>query len=153
MGDMTTRRARADDVVRIETLVHEAFGKYVTRIGQPPVPMLADYATVVATHRVWVVEADDTIVGVVVNQAHDDHLLLDTVAVAPDTQGRGVGALLLRRAEDDARELSLPEVRLYTHRLMTENQTFYPRYGYVETARGMQDGYDRVFYVKPIALQ
>jgi N-acetylglutamate synthase-like GNAT family acetyltransferase len=153
MGDMTTRRARADDVPRIERLVHSAFDKYIARIGKPPVPMLADYAAVVANARVWVVEADGAIVGVVVNEEHDDHLLLDTVAVAPDTQGRGVGARLLRRAEEDARELGLPEARLYTHRLMTENQAFYPRYGYVETARGMQDGYDRVFYVKRVAAQ
>ena len=34
---------------------------------------------------------------------------------------------------------------------MTENQTFYPRHGYVETARGRQDGYDRVFYAKKVA--
>lgn len=78
-------------------------------------------------------------------------LLLDVVAVAPGAQGHGYGALLLARAEDDARELGLPEVRLYTNRAMNENQTFYPRHGYSETARGRQHGYDRVFYTKTIA--
>ena len=90
---------------------------------------------------------------VVVNEVHDDHLLLDTVAVAPGAQGRGYGAVLLARAEDDARELGLSEVRLLTNLAMTENQTFYPRHGYIETARGRQDGYDRVFYAKKIAAQ
>ncbi len=115
--------------------------------------MAADYHAAVASSRVWVIEADSEIAGVVVNQVHQDHLLIDTVAVDPSAQGHGYGALLLARAEDDARELGLPQVRLYTNQAMTENQTFYPRLGYVETARGRQDGYDRVFYTKTIASQ
>ncbi|MGV0796303.1 GNAT family N-acetyltransferase [Mycolicibacterium elephantis] len=78
-------------------------------------------------------------------------MLLDTIAVAPRTQGRGYGALLLARAEEDARELGLPEVRLYTHLKMTENQTFYPRHGYIETSRANEGDYDRIFYAKQIA--
>jgi len=103
--------------------------------------------------RVWVIQADREIAGVVVNEVHGDHLLLDTVAVAPGAQGRGYGALLLARAEDDARELGLSEVRLVTNQAMTENQTFYPRHGYTETARRRQDGYDRVFYAKKLGAQ
>jgi N-acetylglutamate synthase-like GNAT family acetyltransferase len=115
--------------------------------------MAADYRAAVASRRVWVIEADGEVAGVVVNHVHDDHLLLDTVAVAPSAQGHGYGALLLARAEDDARELGLSEVRLLTNEAMTENQTFYPRHGYVETSRGRQAGYDRVFYVKNVAAQ
>ena len=99
------------------------------------------------------IEADGDVAGVVVNEVHDDHLFLNTVAVAPGPQGHGYGALLLARAEDDARDLGLAEVRLVTNRAMTENQTFYPRHGYVEMARGCQDGYDRVFYAKSVPRQ
>jgi N-acetylglutamate synthase-like GNAT family acetyltransferase len=111
--------------------------------------MTHDYRALVETARVWVLESGGRLRGVLVNVVHPDHLLLDTVAVAPDTQGSGYGAILLARAEDDARELGLPEVRLYTHRTMTENQTFYPRHGYTETGRGRsRGGFDRVYYVK-----
>lgn len=151
MVDVQVRRARPSDVAVIERLVHAAFDKYVARIGRQPAPMGVDYAAAVASSRVWVIDAAGEIAGVVVNEARDDHLLLDTVAVAPGAQGHGYGALLLARAEDDARELGLPEVRLVTNEAMTENQTFYPRHGYVETSRGRQDGYDRVFYSKKIA--
>jgi N-acetylglutamate synthase-like GNAT family acetyltransferase len=149
--DVQVRRAAPPDVADIERIVHASFGMYVVRIGREPAPMGADYRAAVASSRVWVIEADGKVAGVVVNEVHDDHLLLDTVAVDPGAQGHGYGALLLARAEDDARELGLPEVRLYTHQTMTENQTFYPRHGYIETTRGRQDGYDRVFYVKKIA--
>jgi N-acetylglutamate synthase-like GNAT family acetyltransferase len=149
--DVQVRRAALSDVAAIESIVHAAFGKYVARIGRPPAPMGADYRAAVMSSRVWVIEADREIAGVVVNEVHDDHLLLDTVAVAPGAQGRGYGALLLARADDDARELGLSEVRLVTNQAMTENQTFYPRHGYTETARRRQDGYDRVFYAKKLA--
>lgn len=150
MNDTVIRRADPSDVAAIERLVRDAFAMYVPRIGREPAPMDADYAAVVSNSRVWVLEAEGRIVGVLVNEVRDDHLLLDTVAVAPGTQGRGYGALLLSRAEQDARELGLPEVRLYTNEKMTENQTYYPRHGYTETSRGEQGGYSRVFYAKRI---
>lgn len=152
MVDVGIRRAVSADVAAIERIVHDAFDLYVARIGRQPAPMSANYVAAVASSRVWVIEADGEIAGVLVNEVHDDHLLLDTVAVAPEAQGHGYGALLLARAEDDARDLGLPEVRLYTNEAMTENQTFYPRHGYVETARGREDGYDRVFYVKKVVI-
>lgn len=150
MAVVEVRRAVPSDVRSIEEIVHAAFEHYVARIGRPPAPMSTDYRAAVASSRVWVIEADREIAGFVVNEVHRDHLLLDSVAVAPGAQGHGYGALLLARAEDDARELGLPEVRLVTNEAMTENQTFYPRHGYVETARGRQDGYDRVFYTKTV---
>ena len=149
--DVQVRRAGPSDVAVIERIVHAAFEIYVARIGRQPAPMGADYRAAVASSRVWVIEADGEVAGVVVNEVHDDHLLLDTVAVAPGAQGHGYGALLLARAENDARELGLSEVRLLTNQAMTENQTFYPRHGYIETARGRQEGYDRVFYTKKVA--
>ena len=131
--------------------MREAFDKYVARIGRQPAPMDADYRAAVASSPSVGVRADGEVAGFVVNEAHDDHLLLDTVAVAPAAQGHGFGAVLLARAEDDARELGFSEVRLVTNLAMTENQAFYPRHGYRDRARGRQDGYDRVFYVKTIA--
>ena len=36
---------------------------------------------------------------------------------------------------------------------MTENLRYYPRHGYIETHRGQQDGYDRVFFRKPVRTE
>jgi hypothetical protein len=33
---------------------------------------------------------------------------------------------------------------------MTENQAYYPRHGYVETHRGNDQGFDRVFFRKRV---
>ncbi|MDT5299949.1 MAG: hypothetical protein QOG79_3191 [Mycobacterium sp.] len=151
MDEPLLRRATGDDVDAISGLVAEAFGKYVERIGKPPAPMLADYGALLGESRMWVVELRDAIVGVLVTQHQGDHLLLDTVAVAPAAQGGGQGRRLLERAERDATEQGLIEVRLVTNEAMTENLVFYPRHGYRETGRGAQDGYRRVFFSKRLA--
>lgn len=150
MNEAQPRRATHDDVDGIRRLVADAFGKYVDRIGKPPAPMTADYAELIDTSRVWVIEEGSDVVGVLVTQAQADHLLLDSVAVAPTAQGGGHGQALLERADQDAREQGLPEVRLCTNEAMTENLEFYPRRGFHETGRGVQDGYHRVFFAKAV---
>jgi N-acetylglutamate synthase-like GNAT family acetyltransferase len=151
MDESVLRRATGADVGAIEGLVQQAFGKYVERIGKPPAPMTADYAALLEDSRIWVVERRDAIVAMLVTQHHGDHLLLDTIAVAPDAQGGGHGRRLLERADHDAAEQGLTEVRLCTNEAMTENLVFYPRHGYRETGRGLQDGYRRVFFAKKLA--
>jgi ribosomal protein S18 acetylase RimI-like enzyme len=150
VADTLLRRAGTADLGAIETLVDAAYAKYVERIGRPPAPMTADYATLLATSRVWVLDQDAAIVGLLVTEDKGDHLFLDVIAVAPDTQGSGYGRQLMARAEADAAEQGRTEIRLYTNQAMTENLTFYPRLGYHETGRGGQDGFRRVFYAKAI---
>jgi ribosomal protein S18 acetylase RimI-like enzyme len=145
------RRAGTGDLTAIRELADAAYSKYVERIGRPPAPMTADYAELLQTSRVWVIDRGAELVGLLVTADRGDHLFLDVIAVAPDTQGSGYGKQLMERAELDAAEQGLPEVRLYTNQAMTENLTFYPRLGYRETGRGGQDGYRRVFYTKDLA--
>jgi N-acetylglutamate synthase-like GNAT family acetyltransferase len=150
MSEPHPRRATADDVVGIERLVAASFGKYVDRIGRPPAPMTADYAELLHTSRVWVIEHGAEVVGVLVTQAKTDHLLLDSIAVSPTAQGGGHGRTLLKRADQDARELGLAEIRLCTNAAMTENLEFYPRRGFHETGRGVRDGFHRVYFAKAL---
>jgi ribosomal protein S18 acetylase RimI-like enzyme len=77
-----------------------------------------------------------------------DHLLLDNIAVLPDSQRMGLGRQLISFAETEARRLGFSEVRLYTHQKMTENIALYTRLGFIEIGRGHESGYDRVFMTK-----
>jgi N-acetylglutamate synthase-like GNAT family acetyltransferase len=150
MCGTSIRRATTADLADIQRLIDDAYTKYIERIGRPPAPMTADYAAALEHSRVWVLESGDAIVGALVTEDRADHLLLETVAVAPEAQGHGYGRLLLDRAESDAAELGLTEVRLYTNEAMTENLTFYPRHGYRETGRAIEDGYRRVYFSKTV---
>lgn len=148
MSEPLLRSATADDVDGIKGLVVAAFEKYVERMGRAPSPMTADYAELLRTSRVWVLLDGDQLVGVLVTRAEVDHLLLDIVAIAPTAQGGGHGRRLLERADLDARESGLTEIRLCTHETMTENLAYYPRRGFHKTSRGSQDGFNRVYFAK-----
>jgi ribosomal protein S18 acetylase RimI-like enzyme len=146
MWVMDLRRATDADVEALAAVADAAYAVYVARIGRPPAPKVADYAAAVRDAETWILEG----VGLLVLYPKEDHLLLDNVAVAPTAQGRGLGRRLLQHAEARAAALGLPEIRLYTHETMVENQRMYLRHGYVETARGGADGFRRVFYTKDL---
>jgi ribosomal protein S18 acetylase RimI-like enzyme len=142
------RQASADDAPAITACVLRAYATYASRIPYPPKPVLADYAAVVRDKPTWLLEQEGQCVGVLVLVPEADHLLLENVAVDPAYQGRGLGRQLLDFAEAEARRLGLPEVRLYTNALMTENQTIYRARGYAETERRAFDGREVVFMRK-----
>jgi ribosomal protein S18 acetylase RimI-like enzyme len=142
------RTATAVDVSAIEQIVDRAYRHYVPRIGKPPAPMFDDYIARVAEGVVWVIEESSTIAGIIVLVPQPDHLLLDNIAVAPARQGAGLGRLLLSFAETEAVRRGYREIRLYTHRTMTENQRLYAAIGYEETGQGTESGYERVFMRK-----
>ncbi|MFJ7156852.1 GNAT family N-acetyltransferase [Streptomyces sp. NPDC101118] len=142
------RAAVAGDVEAVRAVTDAAYGHYVARIGIRPAPMDADHAAGIAAGHVHV--TGTPVSGVVVLVPRGDHLFLDSIAVHPDARGTGLGRQLLEYAEERARALGLPEIRLYTNALMWENQRLYPRIGYEFTERRVDGVYDRLHYRKSI---
>jgi len=145
---VSVRPATDGDAAAMRRIADAAYEPYVSRIGRPPAPMLADYPDVVRHGHTWVAEHAGQLVGFVVLEPAGDHLLVENVAVDPASQGLGIGGRLLALAEDEAHALGVAELRLYTNEMMTENLDYYPRRGYRETHRAEQDGYRRVFFSK-----
>ncbi len=145
------RLARPVDRAAVEAIVREAYSVYLDRMDKPPAPMLDDYATLIDEDAVSVLDEGGDIRAIIVLLPQPDHLLLDNIAVRPDSQGTGLGRLLIAFGEAEARRLGFDEVRLYTHQTMVENVTLYTRLGFVETGRGRDNGYDRVFMTKRLA--
>ena len=148
IDELRIRAATAAEVSVIEQIVEQAYRHYIPRIGKPPGPMRDDYASRVAEGVVWVIEEGSTIAGIIVLLPRPDYLLLDNIAIAPARQGAGLGRRLLAFAEAEAVRRGYNEIRLYTHRTMTENQRLYAAIGYEETGRGTEAGYERVFMRK-----
>ena len=147
------RAALPSDIDAIKGCVGRAYEHYITRIGKPPGPMLADYADVIATHHVWVAELNAVTVGVLALMENAEGVLLDNVAVDPTAQGQGIGKRLMAHAEAAARQLGYRELRLYTHELMTENIAMYGRLGYRQTERRSEAGYRRVYMSKSLTAK
>lgn len=142
------RLATADEHTAVAECVDAAYVKYVPRIGKKPAPMLADYPGLIASGSVYVVGEASNIRAVLVIELRDDHLFIENVAVHPEHQGTGLGRRMMDFAEQQALGNGLDEIRLYTHEMMAENLTYYPRLGYEEVDRRTEDGYNRVFMRK-----
>ncbi|QIY94963.1 GNAT family N-acetyltransferase [Streptomyces sp. S1D4-11] len=140
------RPAVAADVAAVKAVTDAAYHHYIERIGVVPKPMEADHAANVAAGRVFV--TGEPVRGLVVIEAYEDHLFLDSIAVHPDAHGKGVGRRLLAFVDAHARALGLSEVRLYTNAMMWENQKIYPKYGYEVVERRVDGRYDRIHYRK-----
>src|SRR5690348_14398896 len=103
------------DVPAIARVVHDSFAGFIPLIGRAPWPMLQDYLARVAQGAVWVLTEDGAVVGVAVLQFNEEHLFIETIAVAPSHQGRGHGRQLLDFVEDEARRRGYDETRLHMH--------------------------------------
>lgn len=154
---LTIRPAVDDDVGAVREVARTAFLPYVPRIGREPEPMTADYAGLARAGRLRVGVApapsgEGRIVGFAALVPHPSHLVVESLAVAPGRQGRGVGAQLLLDAEAYAVAVGLREVRLCTNEAMTENLAYYARRGFAETHRAVERGFRRVFLVKQVQV-
>lgn len=144
------RPAVATDAHAVATVVDEAYRPYIARIGKPPGPMGDDYAALIAVGKVWVLERDGIIAGILVLEETAAGFLLDNVAVRPALHGHGLGRQLVAFAENEARRRGYDAIILYTHVMMTENIALYLRLGFVETGRVSEKGFDRVYMRKPL---
>ncbi|CAM5654658.1 hypothetical protein SGLAM104S_05693 [Streptomyces glaucescens] len=104
MNDLEIRPAVAADTLAVKSVTDAAYRHYIARMGAVPQPMEADHAADVAAGRVFV--TGEPVTGLVVLDAYEDHLFLDSIAVRPDAHGQGVGrqaAAVRRRARARAR--------------------------------------------------
>ena len=144
MALVDIRAASDADVPAIARVVHDAFAGFIPLIGRAPWPMFQDYIARVAQGAVWVLTEDGAVVGVAVLQFNDDHLFLDTIAIAPPHQAKGHGGRLLAFVEAEARRRGYDETRMHMHLTMTRGIALYRTLGYTEYARSEVDGYHRV---------
>jgi GNAT superfamily N-acetyltransferase len=130
VNGLRSREASAADAAAIRKLTIDAYAKWVPLIGREPKPMTADYEAAVRNHRFDLLELDEVLVGLIETVEEPDQLLIENVAVAPNFQGRGLGKLLMAKAEAVAREAGYARVRLYTNLRFAENIALYLKLGY-----------------------
>jgi amino-acid N-acetyltransferase len=81
--------------------------------------------------RFLVAEEHGQVVGVVGLELYEDGALLRSAAVQPGGRGAGIGAALVRRVLDTAREGGITDVYLLT----TTAERWFPRFGFERIAR------------------
>ena len=147
-SDIEIKKAALGDTELITQLVRDSYRQYISAAGREPLPMNANYRTMISRNEVWVARIRDDIGGVLVIRQVDDHLLLENVAVIPKLRGLGVGRRLMSFAEEFAVQSDLSEIRLYTNAVMTQNLRYYSNLGYEVTHRETMDDRHAVFFQK-----
>lgn len=112
--------------------------------------MLADYMELISKNLVYVITDNEELQGVIVLIPKENFLLIENVAVHPSFQEQGIGRKLIEFAITFAEEACIQEVHLYTNELMTENLMYYPKFGFIEVERRIEDGYRRVYMSKSL---
>lgn len=146
---MAIRDAEMDDLEALRRIARAAYAPFVAAIGREPAPMIADFAMQIARGHVRVF-SEDTVRGFAVSYRKGDVWHVENLAVDPGAQGQGIGRALLADAEALAAAQGAMAVDLYTNIAMTGALAFYPRLGYAETGRRVEDGFHRVYFRKEL---
>ena len=89
----------------------------------------------------FVVADGQDVLGCVFCKPEPDCLYIGKLAIDPGHQGKGLGRRLLAAAEETARCLGLPALRLQTRIELTENHSTFAAWGFVETSRSAHPGF------------
>ena len=125
------RRARADEAEKVAAFQRVAYAKNNEILGVPSVPILADYAQVLADYEVWVADDGDGYAGVLILELQPDDLLIWSIATAASARQRGLGKQMLAASEERARAHGRTRMTLYTGEPLKGNIAWYQRHGYV----------------------
>ena len=134
MSDYVMRRAAADDSSALFTLHRAAFGAYVEAIFGPwdPAVQTRLHREWFDPDRLWVIESDRQLVGVVY-YFYDDHLELSRISIHPDHQNKGIGSAVLHELleEADRRQLAT-SLEVFE---INPARRLYARLGFVEVSQ------------------
>lgn len=134
-ADLPIVPARLADAEAVRELTRRAYARWRDMFGREPKPMRADHVAAIRDDVVQVIWQDGTLVGTAWMMPREHDLLIESIAVAPELHGLGLGGRLLARAEAEASARGLTTVRLYTNALFEANLRFYERRGYTEENR------------------
>lgn len=151
MSHKMIRRAHEADVAFIERCTTNAYSKWIPVLGREPEPMTVNYADMVQTGHVWILEDDKERVALLVLEYEASYLLIFSIAVDPKYQQRGYGRSLMQFVEQEARRKDCPRIQLYTNEHMESNIRWYQYLGYSETRREEFRGSMIVYMEKEIA--
>ena len=145
---MTIRNARPEEREILDSIVRLAYEKYLDRMSVPPAPVLEDRSASLEEGNIWVI--GDPPAGLLELNAAGGALMIRNVAVLPEKQGMGLGRQLLEFAEQQARDMGVTLLTLYTNEVMIENIAVYLHLGYRITDRRREGQYNRVYMEKKL---
>jgi len=140
IAGITIRDMTMDDVPAVGALEHKLFP-----IDAWPVQMFLDELSQPETRRYLVAETDEGIVGYAGLMCIEPIADVQTIAVVPEHEGRGIGSILLTQLIDEARRRGAADVLLEVRADNPRAQQLYVRFGFEQIhvrPRYYRDGVD-----------
>lgn len=140
MAGITIRDMTLEDVPAVGLLENQLFP-----VDAWPVQMFLDELSQPETRRYLVAEAGDGIVGYAGLMCIEPIADVQTIAVVPDYEGRGIGTTLLTQLIDEARDRGAADVLLEVRADNPRAQQLYRRFGFEQIhirPRYYRDGVD-----------
>lgn len=145
------RQAVVEDEAAVRDCAEQAYIRYTGLIGRKPAPMTADFGMQILAGQVHIaVDRQRVLLGFIVFYPDERGMHIESVAVLPSAAGQGIGRALICFCEHQANRQDVEVVHLYTNEKMAENLKIYPRLGYIEIERRIEDGFHRVYFEKKI---
>ena len=140
LDGVTLRDMTADDVTAVEVLERRLFP-----VDAWPMQMFFDELAQVDTRRYVVAEADGQIVAYAGLMCIEPIADVQTIAVVPEFEGRGIGSAILTELIEEARRRGAVEVLLEVREDNPRAQALYVRFGFEQIhvrRRYYRDGTD-----------
>jgi N-acetylglutamate synthase-like GNAT family acetyltransferase len=149
---VTFRKATADDVPLVASIIDAAYGHYIPIFGgRKPRPMTDDHAARIERGETFVVEDATGPVGITSMHVEGGRVHIFNIAVHPDAQGRGLLHEVFDFSEAMARDSGATRLTLFTNALMERNRQIYAHVGFREVREeDAPGGYRIVFFERDV---
>ena len=145
---MLFRKAKLEDHKIIMAIALKAYEKYVERMGKEPAPMRP---IIQKEDVVFVCEDNKQVIAFAILVKINDQIILDSIAVNPPHQKKGIGNNFIKFIEQYLMEQKVNKYQLYTNEKMFENIDWYQKIGFKIFKRETEKGYNRIYFEKQLA--
>ena len=144
---MLFRKAKLEDHKIIMAIALKAYEKYIERMGKEPAPMRP---VIQNEDVVFVCENNKQVIAFVILVKINDQIILDSIAVDPSHQKKGIGNNFIKFIEEYLMEQKVNKYQLYTNEMMFENIKWYQKIGFKIFKKVTEKGYNRIYFEKEL---
>ena len=145
---MVFRSAVKRDYLAIKIIALKAYEKYVERMGKEPAPMRP---IIQKEDVVFVCEDNKQVIAFAILVKDTDQITLDSIAVDPSHQKKGIGVNFIKFIEQYLIEQRINKYQLYTNEKMFENIDWYQKIGFKIFKKVTEKGYNRIYFEKELS--
>jgi N-acetylglutamate synthase-like GNAT family acetyltransferase len=145
---MLFRIANLEDHKIIMAIAQKAYEKYIERMGKEPAPMRP---VIQKEDVVFVCEDNKQVIAFAILVKINDQIILDSIAVDPPHQKKGIGNNFIKFIEEYLMEQKVNKYQLYTNEMMFENIDWYQKIGFKIFKKVTEKGFNRIYFEKQLS--